>query len=59
MAASHQAVAQANEWWPRNFGLGGRAGNDLAKAAWPSANRLMRWDTPAGWLSTAWWQGRA
>ena len=19
MAASHQAVAQANEWWPRNF----------------------------------------
>src|SRR5215831_17700398 len=38
---------------------GGRACNVLAKAAWLIANRLMRWDTPAGWLSTAWWQGRA
>ena len=40
MAASHQGVAQANERWPRNFSLGGRAGNDLAKAAWIIANRL-------------------
>ena len=27
VAVSHQAVAQANEWWPRNFSLGGRAVN--------------------------------
>ena len=33
---------------------GGRASNGQAKAAWPVANGLMRWDTPAGWLSTAW-----
>src|ERR1039457_190500 len=36
------------------FSPGGRAGNDMAKATWNIANRLMRWDTPAGWLSTAW-----
>ena len=34
MAASHQAVAQANERWPRNFSPAGRACNVLAKAEW-------------------------
>jgi hypothetical protein len=55
MAASHQAVAQANKRWPRKFEVPeGRACNVLAKAACPNANGLMRWVTPAGWLSTAW-----
>jgi hypothetical protein len=38
---------------------GSRACRILAKAAGPIANRPMRWVAPAGWLSTAWWQGRA
>ena len=60
MGASLQAVAQANaQVAPKVIAPEAEPATVKAKAAWPVANGLMRWDTPAGWLSTAWWQGRA